>query len=42
MKPDYVLVLPYHFLEEIIKESRPLTENGAKLIVNIPEFRIIG
>ncbi|MDE1870250.1 MAG: class I SAM-dependent methyltransferase [Candidatus Micrarchaeota archaeon] len=42
MKPDYVLVLPYHFLEEIIKESRPLTQNGAKLIVNIPEFRIIG
>jgi hypothetical protein len=40
-KPDYLLVLPYHFIEEIKNQERDFLKNGGKMIVAIPEFRII-
>jgi hypothetical protein len=40
-KPDYLLVLPYHFIEEIQEQERNFLENGGKMIVAIPKFRII-
>jgi hypothetical protein len=40
-KPDYLLVLPYHFIEEIQEQERDFLENGGKMIVAIPSFRII-
>ena len=41
-RPNYLLVLPYHFLDEIKQQERVFLENGGKMIVAIPEFRIIG
>jgi len=40
-KPDYLLVLPYHFIEEIKNQEKDFLRNGGKMIVAIPEFRII-
>jgi NDP-4-keto-2,6-dideoxyhexose 3-C-methyltransferase len=40
-KPDYLLVLPYHFIEEIKNQERAFLKMGGKMIVAIPEFRII-
>jgi hypothetical protein len=40
-KPDYLFVLPYHFIEEIKDQERNFLEKGGKMIVAIPRFRII-
>jgi SAM-dependent methyltransferase len=41
VKPDYVLVLPWHFFEEIrLKESKYLPSK-TKFIVPMPSFRIV-
>jgi NDP-4-keto-2,6-dideoxyhexose 3-C-methyltransferase len=40
-KPDYLLVLPYHFIEEIKNQERDFLKMGGKMLVAIPEFRII-
>ena len=39
-KPDFFLVLPHHFLKEIMREEQEYLESGGKLIVPLPEFRI--
>ncbi|MDP3742482.1 MAG: class I SAM-dependent methyltransferase [Candidatus Micrarchaeota archaeon] len=40
-KPDYLFVLPYHFLKEIKAQETEFMSNGGKLIVAIPEFKVI-
>jgi SAM-dependent methyltransferase len=40
-KPNYFLILPHHFLEEIVREERNYLEQGGKFIVPLPAFRII-
>jgi len=40
-KPDYLFVLPYHFIEEIKDQERDFLEKGGKMIVAIPKFKII-
>ncbi len=40
-KPDYLLVLPYHFLDEIIAQESEFLKNGGKMIVAIPDFKVI-
>jgi SAM-dependent methyltransferase len=40
-KPDYFLILPHHFLKEIVEDEREYLEEGGKFIVPLPEFRII-
>lgn len=40
-KPDYLFVLPYHFIEEIKDQERDFLEKGGKMIVAMPKFRII-
>lgn len=40
-KPDYLLVLPYHFLEEIKNQEKEFLEAGGKMIVAIPHFKVI-
>jgi len=39
--PDYFLVLPHHFLEEIRREEREYLHSGGKFIVPLPQFRIV-
>lgn len=40
-RPDYLLVLPYHFIEEIKKQERDFLKMGGKMIVAIPDFKVI-
>jgi len=40
-KPDYFLILPHHFLEEICKEEGRYLNSGGKFIVPLPRFRIV-
>jgi len=34
-------VLPYHFIEEIKDQEREFLKLGGKMIVAIPEFKVI-
>jgi SAM-dependent methyltransferase len=40
--PDYLLVLPWHFISEFVKRERAYLEGGGQFIVPCPEFRVIG
>ena len=42
MKPDYMLVLPWHFISEFIKREDEFLSNGGKFIVPCPKFETIG
>lgn len=40
MKPDYMLVLPWHFIKEFVEREDAYLQSGGKLIVPCPEFKI--
>jgi NDP-4-keto-2,6-dideoxyhexose 3-C-methyltransferase len=40
-KPDYFLILPWHFLNEFIDREKEFLNQGGKFIVPLPEFKII-
>lgn len=40
-KPDYLLVLPWHFKDHIIKKEKSFLDNGGKLIFPLPKIEII-
>jgi len=42
MKPDYMLVLPWHFISEFVNREQDFLKSGGKFIVPCPEFQIIG
>ena len=41
MKPDYMIVLPWHFINEFIQREDEYLSNGGKFIVPCPKFEII-
>jgi len=41
LKPDFLLVLPYQYTNEIAYQERDFLENGGQLIIPLPEPRII-
>lgn len=41
-KPDYFLVLPWHFREEFVKREANFLASGGKFIFPLPEIEIIG
>ena len=41
MKPDYMLVLPWHFISEFVNRESEFLKNGGKFIVPCPKFEII-
>jgi len=41
-KPDYFLVLPWHFKKGIVEKERDFLNQGGKLIFPLPEIEIIG
>ena len=41
MNPDYMLVLPWHFINEFIQREDEYLSNGGKFIVPCPNFQII-
>ena len=40
-KPDYLLVLPWHFKEHILKKEKNLLDKGVKFIFPLPEIEIV-
>ena len=41
-KPDYMLVLPWAFIDEFVKRETEFLSGGGKFIVPLPDFRLIG
>lgn len=41
LKPDYMLVLPYTFLQEFMERESELINQGTKFIVPLPVFKVI-
>ncbi len=41
-RPDYLLVLPWHFINEFLEREREYLNSGGKLIVPLPELMVIG
>lgn len=41
-KPDYLLVLPWHFIDEFVKREQEFIAAGGKLVVPCPQFQVIG
>ena len=41
MKPDYYLVLPWHFEAEFLKRESKLLEQGVGMIFPLPEIRVV-
>lgn len=41
LRPDYYLVLPWHFKKEILKREKSLLKNNVKFIFPLPEVKII-
>ncbi|GAC1441642.1 MAG: class I SAM-dependent methyltransferase [Mycobacteriales bacterium] len=41
-RPDYMLVLPWHFRETILEREAPYLESGGRLIFPLPEIEVIG
>ena len=42
MRPDYMLVLPWHFREGILAREADYLRNGGRLIFPLPEIEIVG
>ncbi len=42
VNPDYMLVLPWHFISEFVEREKEYLEGGGKFIVPCPKFQIIG
>jgi hypothetical protein len=42
MKPDYLLVLPWHFIQEFKEREVEFLKQGGKFIIPCPKFEIIG
>lgn len=42
MRPDYYLVLPWHFREEFVERERATIEDGTALIFPLPTIEIVG
>ncbi|MFH1401650.1 MAG: class I SAM-dependent methyltransferase [Parcubacteria group bacterium] len=40
-RPDYFLILPWHFLKEFIQREKDYLRSGGKFIVPLPQFKII-
>lgn len=41
-KPDFLLVLPYFFVDEIAKQESGFLKGGGRMITAIPSLRVIG
>jgi hypothetical protein len=41
MKPDYYLVLPWHFADEFLEREKALLESGVGMIFPLPEIKIV-
>jgi C-methyltransferase C-terminal domain/Putative zinc binding domain/Methyltransferase domain len=42
MKPDYMMVLPWHFRENTIKREQEFLKRGGKLLFPLPQIEVVG
>lgn len=42
MKPDYYLVLPWHFREEFLEREAEMLRSGTRFIFPLPEISVVG
>lgn len=42
VNPDYLLVLPWHFINEFVNREQEYLKSGGKFIVPCPRFEVIG
>ena len=40
--PDYLLVLPWHFIESFVRREQAFLDRGGKFIVPCPHFEVVG
>jgi hypothetical protein len=41
LKPDYLLILPWHFIDEFVQREQEYLNSGGKFIVPCPKFEVI-
>jgi hypothetical protein len=41
-QPDYVIVFPWHFRDNILERERQFLESGGRMIFPLPEIEIVG
>ena len=41
MRPDYYLVLPWHFREELLERKREVLRRGTGMIFPLPRVEVI-
>jgi NDP-4-keto-2,6-dideoxyhexose 3-C-methyltransferase len=41
-RPDYLLVLPWHFRDEMIEREKAFLERGGRLVFPLPRFETVG
>ena len=41
LRPDYYLVLPWHFKENILSREQDFIANGGKFIFPLPDIEIV-
>ena len=41
MKPDYFLVLPWHFREGMVAREKAYLQGGGRLLFPLPEIEIV-
>ncbi len=39
-RPDYLLVLPWHFLPEFLEREKEYLDGGGRMVVPLPEFKV--
>jgi hypothetical protein len=39
-RPDYLLVLPWHFIDEFQRREKPFVDRGGRFIVPLPDLRV--
>lgn len=42
IKPDYLLILPWHFINEFKEREKDYLIEGGKFIVPCPKFEVVG
>jgi hypothetical protein len=42
LKPDFYLVLPWHFKDEFVQREREMLEQGTRLIFPLPTIEVLG
>lgn len=41
MKPDYLLVMPWYFRDNLVKREAAFVARGGKMIFPLPEIQVV-